>query len=283
MVPAAAQPNAPILALRNILKILVLVGVLVAGFGAIGWWLGGYRAGAVFLLVALLTMSTLLYYADRVVIGMVEARELPTTDAGGFAEEVERLGELTGVSSVRLYLIDDLFPRAFALGGGPGRGAIVVSRGFLGMGSPSQLEGIIAHELAHIRHRDVLTQSVVVVIAGALLELSRIGGPFQRALLFVLAPAAASITNLMLSPRRELAADAAAAFACDSTLIVAEGLNQLDRATEFVDFAANPATEPLYTTNPFEPEGIANPFSTHPPLETRIEALMALDGRAPPD
>lgn len=280
MTRAGAQPNAPILATRNILKIVALVAVFVAGFGALGWWLGGVRAAAVFFFVALLTMSTLLYYADRVVIGMVNAREMVASGAPGFVEEVERLGEQTGAGEVRLYLIDDLFPRAFALGRGPGRGTLVVSRGFLGMGSPSQLEGVIAHELAHIRHRDVLTQTLAVVLAGALLELSRVGGPFQRAFLFGLAPLAASLTNLMLSPGREFTADTAAAVACESPLIVAEGLTQLNRATEMVDFAASPATEPLYTTNPFEPEGVASMFSTHPPLAKRIEQLMALEGRA---
>jgi heat shock protein HtpX len=154
---------------------------------------------------------------------------------------------------------------------------LVVSRGLLGALPPAELEGVVAHELAHVRMRDVLTQSAAVVLAAALVELSRVGGFLSRALLFVLGPVAAAIQHVLLSPRRELAADRAAAVLCDSPHGLADALLRLEQASELVEFQANPATEPLYTVNPFAPEGLANLFVTHPPVGERVRRLRALD------
>jgi len=136
---------------------------------------------------------------------------------------------------------------------------------------------VLAHELAHVRNRDVLVQTTVVVISGLLLELSRIGGWFQRALLFVLAPVAAAFTHLLLSPSREFAADRAAAQLCESPHGLADALLRLEQAGSLVEFRASPATEPLYTINPFAEEGIAAMFVTHPPLGERVQRLRNLD------
>jgi heat shock protein HtpX len=136
---------------------------------------------------------------------------------------------------------------------------------------------VIAHELAHIRSRDVLVQSVAVVVAASLVELSRIGGFLSRALLFVLGPVAAALEHVLLSPKREFAADRAAAALCGSPHGLADALIRLEQAGEMVEFRANPATEPLYTVNPFAPEGLANLFSTHPPIAERVRRLRALD------
>jgi heat shock protein HtpX len=136
---------------------------------------------------------------------------------------------------------------------------------------------VLAHELAHVRHRDVVVQTPVVVVAATLLELSRIGGWLQRALLFVLGPIAAAFVHLLLSPKREFVADRAAAAICDSPHPMADALVRLDAAAELVSFAGSPATEPLYTVNPFAEEGLGALFVTHPPLGERVRRLRELD------
>ena len=147
----------------------------------------------------------------------------------------------------------------------------------MGVASPAELEGIVAHEIAHIRHRDVLLQTVVVIVAMCVVELSRIGGALQRALLFVLAPVAASFVHLMLSPRREFAADRTAAELCASPHGLADALLRLEQAMELVPFEAAPATEPLYTMNPFAEKGLGALFDSHPPLGERVKRLRELD------
>jgi heat shock protein HtpX len=147
----------------------------------------------------------------------------------------------------------------------------------IGAATPAELEAVIAHELAHVRNRDVVVQTSVVVLAATLLELSRIGGFLQRALLFVLGPIAAAFVHLMLSEKREFLADQASAAICDSPHPMADALVRLDQAAELVDFAGSPATEPLYTINPFMEEGLAKMFVTHPPIGERVRRLRESD------
>src|SRR5206468_11029213 len=120
-------------------------------------------------------------------------------------------------------------------------------------------------------------ETAAVVVAGALIETSRVGGWLQRALLFVLGPLAAAIVHLLLSPKREFAADAAAAQLCGSPHGLADALIRLEQASELVEFRASPATEPLYTINPFAEEGLAGLFVTHPPPADRVQRLRELD------
>jgi heat shock protein HtpX len=128
-----------------------------------------------------------------------------------------------------------------------------------------------------LKNRDVLVQTLASTIAVALVELSRIGGPAQRALLFVFGPIAASFVNLVLSPRREFEADRYAAELCESPHGIADALLRLEQALGLVAFQANPATEPLYIVNPFAEEGLATMFVTHPPLGERVRRLRELD------
>jgi heat shock protein HtpX len=136
---------------------------------------------------------------------------------------------------------------------------------------------VLAHELAHVRHRDVALQTAVVVLAASMLELSRIGGWLERTLLFVLGPIAAACVHLLLSPKREFEADRTAAELCGSPHGLADALVRLEQAAELVEFAGSPATEPLYTINPFMEEGLAALFVTHPPVGERVRRLRALD------
>jgi heat shock protein HtpX len=142
---------------------------------------------------------------------------------------------------------------------------------------PAELDGVLAHEIAHVKHRDVALQTAVVVLAASMIELSRIGGWLERALLFVLGPIAAACVHILLSPKREYEADRRAAQLCESPHGLADALLRLDQAAELVDFEASPATEPLWTFNPFMEQGLAALFVTHPPIEERVRRLRALD------
>ena len=135
---------------------------------------------------------------------------------------------------------------------------------------------MLAHELAHVRRRDVLVQTSAVMLAVVLVEVSRIGGWLERALLAVLGPSRPRSSTCCSRPKRELAADRVAAGLCGSPHGLADALLRLDRASELVSFQASPATEPLYTVNPFAEEGLAALFVTHPPLDDRLAALREL-------
>ena len=267
-----------LLILRNVVKcwaIPVVVGVLLGG---LGWSLGGYRVSILFAGSIVLLAAAIYTYADRIVMGMLGARELVQGESPALHSTVERLSLSAGIVKPKLYVLPDSYPRALSAGRGAGGGSgIAVSLGLMGVASPAELEGIVAHEIAHIRHRDVLLQTVVVIVAMCLVELSRIGGALQRALLFVLAPVAASFVHLMLSPRREFAADRTAAALCASPHGLADALLRLEQAMELVPFEAAPATEPLYTMNPFAEKGLGALFDSHPSLGERVRRLRGLD------
>jgi heat shock protein HtpX len=266
-----------LLATRNVAKAALLYGGLAGGLFALGWWIGGVRLGSVFLVVGLLMAATVYWYGPRVILASLGARELQLAEAPALHSTLERLAMAARVERPKLYMLPDGHPRALSVGRGAGASGIAVTQGLVGLLTPAELEGVLAHELAHARHRDLLVQTPVVVVAGWLVEASRIGGFLERALLFVLGPVAASIVQVLLSPKRELAADQRAAEICASPHPLADALVRIEQAMELVRFQASPVTEPLYVVNPFEPTGLAAMFSTHPPVGDRVQRLRALD------
>jgi heat shock protein HtpX len=266
-----------LLAVRNILKALLLLVGFCGLLGGLGWLLGGYRLLEIFVFVGALIAAALYWTSDRVALGLVGARELPIAEAPALHSTLERLAALAGVAKPRPYLMPDGLPRALVVGRGPRASTLAVSSGLLTAATPAELEAVLAHELAHVRHRDVVVQTTVVAAAATLLETSRIGGWLQRGLLFVLGPIAAAFVHLLLSPKREFLADRAAAEMLGSPHPLADALVRLDSAAELVSFAGSPATEPLYTVNPFAEEGLAALFVTHPPVAERVRRLRELD------
>jgi heat shock protein HtpX len=267
-----------ILVLRNVLKVWAILVVLASAFGLAGWQLGGYRVALLFLASIVLLAAAVYAYADRIVMGMLGAREMAEGEAPALHSTVGRLAASARVVKPRLYVLADSYPRALSAGRGAGGGSgLALSVGLLGVASPAELEGIVAHEIAHLRHRDVLVQTVAVIVATTIVEASRIGGALQRALLTVLGPLAAAFVHLLLSPKREYEADRLAAELCDSPHGLADALLRLEQAMELVPFEASPASEPLYTTNPFADEGLAALFGTHPPVSERVQRLRGLD------
>ncbi len=264
-------------AARNILKAWLLLAGVCGVLALLGWELGGFRLLSIFVFSGLLLVVGAYWSFDRVVLGMVGARELPVGEAPLLHSTVERLAALADVMKPRLYLIPDGLPLSLATGRGPRGSSIAVSAGCLTACTPAELEGVLAHELAHVRHRDVAIQTAVVVLAASIVELSRIGGWLERSLLFVLGPVAAACVHVLLSPKREFEADRTAAHLCASPHGIADALLRLEQAAELVDFQASPATEPLYPFNPFLEEGLAALFVTHPPVGERVRRLRKLD------
>ena len=163
------------------MKCWLLLAVVAVLFGLAGWRLGDYRLAILFAGSIVLLAAAIYAYADRIVMGMLGARELLLGEAPALHSTVERLSSLAGVIKPKLYVLPDSYPRALSAGRGAGGGSgIALSVGLMGVASPAELEGIVAHELAHIRHRDVLVQTVVVIFATSLIELSRVGERVKR-------------------------------------------------------------------------------------------------------
>ncbi len=259
----------------NIAKWWLLATVFGTLFGAFGWALGGPQTASIFVFCVLLAALAVYAYADRALLGMLGAREYALAEDPLLRSTVDALAAKLAVAPPKLYLIPDGYPRALAAGRGPAGSSLALSTGLLGALQPAELEAVLAHELAHVRRRDVLVQTSAVMVAVVLVDLSRIGGWFERALLAILGPVAAAFVHLLLSPKRELAADRIAAGVAGPEAM-SSALARLDAASDLVQVQASPATEPLYTVNPFAEEGLAALFTTHPPVSERRARLAAL-------
>lgn len=270
-------------AARNLGMAWLLVLLLAAAFGGLGWLAADLRGATLFAFCSALAASGVYAFGDRILLGMLGARPLAVAEQPLLRSTVDRLATQLAIRPPKLAVVADGFPRCFVVGRGPAGSTLALSSGLLGALSKEELEAVLAHELAHVRRRDVLTQTFAVVLATTLLELTRVGGWLARALLAVLGPVASAFTHLLLSAKRELAADAAAAALTDPHDL-ADALLRLDRASDLVSFEASIATEPLYTVSPFDhTERVARMFVTHPPVEERVKRLRALGGPAPPE
>jgi heat shock protein HtpX len=270
----------------NLAKAGALVILMAAVFAGLGWLIGGTTTALLFAFCSLLAWSGVYRFGDRALLGMLGARPFALAEDPVLRSAADTVAAKLGVRAPGLYLIDDPFPRLFSVGRGPTSSTVAISTGALVALRREELEAALAHELAHVRRRDVLVQTFVVLFATTLVELSRVGGWFSRALLYVFAPIGAAFVHVLLSPSRELRADVLAVNATGGAHDLADALLRLDRAAELVEFAASPASEPLYPVDPFESEGIARMFKTHPPLEPRVRRLRELgagsNGRVPP-
>jgi len=260
----------------NLTKAWLLVAFLAGLLGGLGWLIGGATSALLFAFCSLLASTGVYRYGDRALLGMLGARPYALAEDPFLRSAADTVAGKLGVRPPQLYVIADGFPRLFVVGRGPASSTVAVSAGALQAFRPEELEAAIAHELAHVKRRDVLVQTFVVLFAVTLVETSRIGGWLSRFLLYVFTPIAAAFVHVLLSQSRELRADELAARATGGAHDLADALMRLDRASELVDFAASPATEPLYPIDPFESEGIARMFKTHPPLEDRIRRLREL-------
>jgi heat shock protein HtpX len=265
-----------LVALRNLLKIWLLVAAFAAVMALVGWALGGIRLLSIFVFAALLVALGAWLTFDRVVLGLIRAREVPVGEAPLLHSTLERLAARAGIAKPRFYLIRDGIPLSAVTGRGTRSSAVALSAACIGACPPAELEGLLAHEIAHVRLRDMPVQTAATVIAALLLESSRIGGFLQRTLLFVLGPVAAAFVHALVSPKRELTADRLAAELCGTPHGLADALLRLEAAAELVPFEGSPATEPLFPINPFAEQGLGGLFGTHPPVSERVRRLRAL-------
>jgi heat shock protein HtpX len=274
--------------LRTWLLVAGLTALLVAA---------GALAGGPFLygFVALAVLLNLggYWFSDRIALRASRARPLEETEAPWLHAAVADLSQRAGIPTPRLYLIPSEQPNAFAAGRSPSRSVVAVTQGLLERMPPEHVRAVIAHELAHIRNRDVLVASIAAMIAGAisalanLLQLSFLfggddedGGPlgFVGAIAtIVLAPIAALLLQLAVSRQREYLADATAARLLGGGRPLADALEGLERGTQAAPLQVNPAFASLYIANPLPRAGLAALFSTHPPIPERVRRLRGYD------
>ena len=269
----------------------VLLAGLTALFIGVGAAIGG--AALWFFVVFSVLMNVVAYWkSDAFAIRAARAKEVSEAEAPDIHHIVGELAQLYDVPKPRVYLIPSEQPNAFATGRNPEHAAVAVTQGLLQYMPREQVRGVLAHEFAHIKNRDILVSSIAAMIAGAV---SAIGNIFFFAAMFggddrdnplgaigalatiIIAPLAATLLQLAVSRQREYLADATAARVLGTGEPLAEALETLERGPQVVPMQVNPATSSLYIVNPLKAVGVANLFSTHPPIEQRIARLREYD------
>ena len=274
---------------RTWLAIAGLTGLLIA----IGALIGG---GALYLFVALAVLMNVAgyWFSDKLALKASRAKPVEPGTLPQLEAIVQELAQRAQVPTPRLYLIPSEQPNAFATGRNPQHAAVAVTQGLLQQLPPDQLKGVLAHEFAHIKNRDLLVSSIAAMVAGSI---SAIANVLQFSLLFggddedsgplgligtlatiILAPLAAALLQLAVSRQREYLADASGAQLLGRAAPLADALETLERGARAVPMAVNPATASLYAVNPLPRRGVATLFMTHPPLAERIRRLRELDG-----
>lgn len=281
--------------LKTWLLMGVLSALLVWGGGAIG----GSSGMMIALVMSLLMNLTGYWFSDRIALAMAGAQPVSESEAPDLYVVTRRLCQKAGLPMPRLYLIPQAQPNAFATGRNPENAAVAVTEGLLRLMSRDELEGVIAHELAHIRNRDILIGSVAAAFAGAITYLANMaqwalmfagagrrdeedgagdGGLASSLLMVILGPIAATLVQMAISRNREYLADATAARITGSPHGLANALEKLAQATRMIPMDVNPATSHMYIANPLSGSGIMHLFSTHPPIEERVRRLRAMAG-----
>jgi heat shock protein HtpX len=230
------------------------------------------------------------WFSDKIALRMSHAQPLPENEHPRLHQIVRELSHSAGIPMPRLYMIPASQPNAFATGRNPKHAAVAVTEGITQLLSESELRGVIAHELAHIRNRDTLTQSVAATNGGAITRIAYMlmffggdedNGPLGLVAglaMVILAPLAASIIQLAISRQREYAADATGGQISGAPNALADALERLEAGSKAMPMEVNAAAEPLYIVKPFSGRGVASLFSTHPPMEERIRRLREQAG-----
>lgn len=279
----------------NAVKTVLLLGVLTGLLLAIGDALGGRQGLILALGIAGLMNFVGYFFSDKIALAMHHAQPVDEREAPELYAVVAELAQRAGIPMPRLYVIPELQPNAFATGRSPKHAAVAVTEGLLRTMNRAELAGVLAHELAHVKNRDILTASIAATLAGAITVLARMvgyalmfggrdrednGGAFGGIFLLIVAPIAALLIQLAISRSREYAADEKAARLTGNPMGLASALRKLAALTERVPMeTAQPATASLMIANPLSGGGLMRLFSTHPPIEERIARLEAMVGR----
>lgn len=279
--------------MANNLKTALLMGALFGLFLFLGELWGGPRGALWALVLALITNLAAYWFSDRIILGLYRAQEVDEFSAPQLVRLVRELALRAGLPMPRVYIIPHPTPNAFATGRGPSHAAVAVTEGLLRLMNEEELRGVLGHELAHVKNRDILISTIAAALAGAITLLVRMaywaswfgwsrddeegGHPLVALLMLIFAPLAALIIQLAISRSREYKADADGARMTGNPLGLAEALRKLAWAVEQRPMVeANPATSHMFIVHPFRGGGLLTLFSTHPPIEERIARLEAM-------
>lgn len=278
----------------NLFKTVALLGLLSALLVMISYWvIGGTGGLLVGIALAAVTNLGSWYFSDQIALKAYNAQPVTPEQAPGLYAMVQRLCDRANLPLPGIYIVPTQAANAFATGRNPQNAAVAVTEGIMNLLPEDELEGVIAHELSHVQNRDTLTQAVAATIAGAISGLAQFasysmwfggsrnrnggGNPIGLLLTIILAPMAATVIQLAISRTREFSADARAAKLTGNPKALARALQRLDATARQIPIEGNPAFEALLIMNSFSGQTMASLFSTHPPTEARIQALLKLD------
>lgn len=256
-----------------------------------GAYLGG-QSGMTLALIFALAMNAFSYwFSDRIVLRMYKAQEANEAEAPELYSMVRRLTQRAGLPMPKVYIINQPQPNAFATGRNPEHAAVAVTTGIMRILSFEELEGVLGHELAHIKHRDILIGTVAATIAGAISFLAHMaqwamifgggdddegGNPLVMIVMMIVAPIAAMLVQMAISRSREYAADAGGAKIAGNPDYLASALKKLHMASQQIPMKAEPATAHMFIVSPLSGKSMAKLFSTHPPMEERVARLESM-------
>ena len=274
----------------NGFKTIGLMITLTVMLVAIGGLLGG-RTGMTFALIIAFGLNFFSYwFSDRIVLRMYKAKQVSEAEKPELYSIVRRLAQRAGLPMPKVYIINEDQPNAFATGRNPEHGAVAVTSGIISILTLEELEGVIAHELTHIKHRDILVGSIAATIAGAISYVAQMaqwamifgggddddGNPIVAIVMMIVAPIAALLVQMAISRSREYGADKGGASISGNPLYLANALKKLHVASQQIPMRANPATSHMFIVNPLKSGIVARLFSTHPPIEERIQRLESM-------
>lgn len=277
----------------NGLRTMVLMVALTLMLVAIGGLIGG-KSGMTFALVMAFGMNFITYwFSDKIVLKMYGAKQVSESEAPELYGIVRRLAQRAELPMPKVYIMEQDQPNAFATGRNPQHGVVAVTTGIMRILSREELEGVIAHELAHIKHRDILVSTVAAAIAGAISYLAQMaqwtmmfGGrsddegegrnPIAAIVMMIVGPIAAMLVQMAISRSREYGADEGGAKIAGNPISLANALKKLHTASQRIPMNANPATAHMFIVNPLSGGGLLKLFSTHPPMEERIARLEGM-------
>jgi heat shock protein HtpX len=276
----------------NWLKTSLLMAAIVALFGTVGALLGGAQGMVLALLLGGAMNLWAYWFSDKMVLRLYNAQEVDETSAPGLYRMVRELAGRAAIPMPRVYLIDEDQPNAFATGRNPENAAVAATTGIMRMLTERELRGVMAHELAHVRHRDILISTISATVAGAISSLAQFGmifggrddegrpaNPVVSLIVMIVAPLAAMLIQFAISRAREFEADRGGAEISGDPQALASALDKIHRYARGIPFAtaeAHPATAQMMIMNPLSGVGLAGLFSTHPDTGERIARLHAM-------